>query len=231
MTGSSPSAVDADDATPRKRIGRPPRIDREAIARAVVEIGFDEVTMKKAADHIGVSVPGLYHYVKGRDDLIRLAAEYAVAAVDLPVYTSQTWQDWLREWGRYMDRSMSDRPEVFQHFLTASLDEVRVTHVLGAALERLVDAGLTTEQAYEAWQAVSAMALGTAAGRIRERSASAAGSWAQRTQEVLDGTDGDEMRTLREVVTSTRTSAEDVLERQLDIVIRGIESRLADDAD
>ena len=55
----------------RKRIGRPPRIDLAAIADAVLVIGFDDVTMRRVADHLGVSVPGLYHYVKGRDDLLR----------------------------------------------------------------------------------------------------------------------------------------------------------------
>ena len=46
---------------------------------AVIELGFADVTMKSAAEHLGVSVPGLYHYVNGKDDLIRVAADYQLA--------------------------------------------------------------------------------------------------------------------------------------------------------
>lgn len=237
MAGSSPPSnrgtTDELPAAPvptsaRKRIGRPPRIDRETIARAVVEIGFDEVTMKRAADHIGVSVPGLYHYVKGRDDLIRLAADYAVSAVDLPVYSGQTWQEWLREWGRYVDRSMSDRPEVFQHFLTAGLDDGRVLEVMGTAIERLVEAGLTPGQAIEAWQAVASVALGAAANRIRERAATEQGHpWPSRVHAVLARLDPDQFPAMHEIAAAHLPRSGDALERQLDIVILGIEARLA----
>src|SRR5690606_37828697 len=84
-----------------RRVGGPPRIDRAAIARAVTEIGLDEVTVKRVADHLGVSVPGLYHHVRGRDDLLRLAAEHSLARLRLPEDRGQHWAVWLREWARY----------------------------------------------------------------------------------------------------------------------------------
>jgi AcrR family transcriptional regulator len=36
------------------------------------------------ADRLGVSVPGLYHYVSGREDLIRLAAEQSALRMTMP---------------------------------------------------------------------------------------------------------------------------------------------------
>src|SRR5690606_42008290 len=49
-----------------RRVGRPPRIDRDAIARAVTEIGLDEGTVKRVAGHPGVRVPRPPHPVPGR---------------------------------------------------------------------------------------------------------------------------------------------------------------------
>ena len=209
-----------------KRIGRPPRIDKDAIARAVLEIGFDEVTMKRAAEHLGVSVPGLYHYVRGRDDLIRLAADHAMSGVALPVYKGQTWEDWLREWGRYIDRSMSLRPEVLQHFLTASIDDTRVIEVMGGALDRLVELGLTPEFAFEAWQMVAAVATGAAAGRVRERSAAESGQpWIARVHSILARMEPSELPALRAIASSRLPNAAQNLDRQLDTVIAGLQAR------
>ena len=44
-----------------RRVGRPPRIDRDAIARAVTEIGLDE--SPSSGRRPPGSVPGLYHHV------------------------------------------------------------------------------------------------------------------------------------------------------------------------
>lgn len=152
-----------------KRIGRPPRIDRDAIARAVLDIGFDDVTMKRTAEHLGVSVPGLYHYVSGKDDLVRLAADYSLSRMQLPEHTGQDWATWLSEWAHHIRTSMGSSPELFTHFLEAGLDEERFATVVGSALRVLVQQGFTPEAAQEAWALVSAVSLGTAAADLRLR--------------------------------------------------------------
>lgn len=152
-----------------KRIGRPPRIDREAIAQAVLEIGFDDVTMKRTAQHLGVSVPGLYHYVRGKDDLVRLAAGYSLSRIRLPEHTGQDWETWLRDWAHYIRGSMGSSPELFTHFLEGGLDEDRFATVVGAALDVLVQLGFSPEAAHEAWGLISAVSLGTAAADLRLR--------------------------------------------------------------
>ncbi len=127
----------------RPRIGRPPRIDLDAIARAVIEVGFADVTMKSAAEHLGVSVPGLYHYVNGKDDLIRVAADYQLATLTPPVYDDQDWATWLAEWAHHTYRALSSRPELFDLYVSDELDEARTMHVIGSALGPLLDMGFT----------------------------------------------------------------------------------------
>ena len=63
----------------RGKVGRPARIDRTAIAEAVLDLGLDGISMKAVADHLGVSVAGLYHHVANRRELLVLAAEHSLA--------------------------------------------------------------------------------------------------------------------------------------------------------
>jgi AcrR family transcriptional regulator len=158
----------------RKRIGRPPRIDRAAIADAVLAVGFEQATMRRVAEHLGVSVPGLYHYVKGRDDLVRLAAGRALAQVELPEDHGQHWSEWLREWARYIRGAMAGRPELLEHFATGGLDQDRLTEVVDRVLVVLRRDGFTAKEARAAWEVVSAMALGSAVGDMRVPASAAA---------------------------------------------------------
>src|SRR5205085_1841085 len=88
----------------------------------VGHVADDDLTMKRVADHLGVSVPGLYHWVKGRDDLLRLAAERALSRVRLPTDTGQHWATWLREWARYTRTVLAERPELLNQFVNGGLD-------------------------------------------------------------------------------------------------------------
>ena len=76
-------------------VGRPPRINRQMIAEAAHELGLDQLTLKAVADHLGSPSAALYHYVKGKDDLLRPAAEYAASRVPLPEDHGQHWAIWL----------------------------------------------------------------------------------------------------------------------------------------
>ena len=51
--------------------------------------------MDRVADRLGLSVPGLYHHVRGRDDLLRLAAERTMSRIEAPEYDGEHWSDWL----------------------------------------------------------------------------------------------------------------------------------------
>jgi AcrR family transcriptional regulator len=190
-------------ATESRRVGRPPRITRAAIADAVLEIGDEELTMKRVATHLGVSVPGLYHYVKGRDDLVRLAAQQALTRVRMPEDTGQHWATWLREWARYTRDVMKERPELLNQFANGGLDDDRLIEVAGRALDVLTRSGFEPEAALHAWEAVNTLALGSAIEDIRERATARGGRpWTARVVLALARRDPDELTTLRSIVDS-----------------------------
>lgn len=217
----------------RKRIGRPPRIDLGAIADAVLEIGFDQATMRRVADHLGVSVPGLYHYVRGRDDLLRVAAERALSRVELPADQGQHWAEWLRSWARYIRAALTARPELVEHFVTGGLDDDRLLEVVGHALDILRRDGFDAEQAMAAWEAVSSMALGSAVEDIRERTAAERGRpWPARVAAALARRPAEAMPTLRALAAGGQVADRDrAFEERLTTVLVGIAVRQGMDVD
>jgi len=211
--------------TPRP-VGRPARIDRDAIARAVIEIGYDDATMKRVAEHLGVSVPGLYYYVRGRDDLLRLAAEYSLARTPMPVDEGQHWARWLREWARYTRSAMAE-PELMDHYRDGGVDTDRMVDVIGSTLDVLCRDGFTPEQAMVAWDATSRVAVGSAVADQRERALTDAGRpWIARIHAALVHRGPDEQPTLR-ALTASRAAlgSDETFEESLTTMLIGIAVR------
>ncbi len=156
----------AEPATGR-RLGRPPRIDRAAIAQAAGEIPLDELTLRSVAERLGVSVPGLYHYVSGREDLIRLAAEQSALRLTMPVDHGQHWAVWFCEWAGYIRRAFIRDPELLKHFIDGAIGTEVMAPNLDAAIGLCLRQGFTARQAMEAYDLVSECALGSAIAVIR----------------------------------------------------------------
>ncbi|HMQ39088.1 MAG TPA: helix-turn-helix domain-containing protein [Micropruina sp.] len=66
------------------RRGRPPVLTREAIARAVLEVGFPRLTFAAVRERLGVGETTLYRYAKDRDELVRLGLDHAIEQVEWP---------------------------------------------------------------------------------------------------------------------------------------------------
>jgi AcrR family transcriptional regulator len=209
-----------------RSVGRPARIDRDAIARAVIEIGYDDATMKRVAAHLGVSVPGLYYYVRGRDDLLRLAAEYSLARTPMPVDEGQHWARWLREWARYTRSAMAE-PELMDHYRDGGVDTDRMVDVIGSTLDVLCRDGFTPEQAMVAWDATSRVAVGSAVADQREEALTEAGRpWIARVHAALAHRGPDEQPTLRALTASRAALGRDeTFEESVTTVLIGLAVR------
>ncbi|WP_218131116.1 TetR/AcrR family transcriptional regulator [Lentzea albidocapillata] len=84
----------ADDR--KVRMGRPPLVDREAIIRAALEIGFSRLTMPAVGELLGVSHSTVYRYFRSRDDLAAAAVDQAVDAIEWPE-PGEDWRAYLAE--------------------------------------------------------------------------------------------------------------------------------------
>jgi len=207
-------------------VGRPPKIDRDAIARAVIDIGYDDTSMKRVAERLGVSVPGLYYYVRGRDDLLRLAAEYSLARTPMPVDEGQHWARWLREWARYTRSAMAD-PELLDLYRAGGVDPDRMVEVVGNTLDVLCRDGFSPEQALTAWETVSGVALGSAVNDLREEAlVQADGPWFARVHAMLERRGPDEHPTLRALTGSgVAADRDEAFEDRLTTMVVGLAVR------
>jgi AcrR family transcriptional regulator len=158
------------------RPGRPPRIDRAAIARAAGEIPLAELTLRSVAERLGVSVPGLYHYVSGREDLIRLAAEQSALRMTMPVDHGQHWAVWLHEWAAYNRRAFIGDPELLKHFIDGAVGPEMTAPAIDRAIGPCMRQGFTAREALEAYDLVSQCGLGSAVAAIRDERSRREGS-------------------------------------------------------
>jgi AcrR family transcriptional regulator len=154
--------------SPPNKVGRPARIDRDAIAEAVLELGLDGISMKAVADHLGVSVAGLYHHVSNRRELLVLAAERSLSRAPTPEDRGQHWDDWLREWARHVYRSFVDEPEVLSQWMTGALKWESMVDVIDSVIKVLGRAGFDPPDAVAAFNTVGCYAVGAAVHELRE---------------------------------------------------------------
>ena len=78
----------------RARRGRPPRLDREAVARAVLDVGFPTLTFAAVRKRLGVGESTLFRYAPDRDELVRLGLSLALESVEWPELKG-TWRQVL----------------------------------------------------------------------------------------------------------------------------------------
>jgi len=165
------------------RTGRPARIDRDRIADAAVQVGLADLTLRAVAARLGVTVAALYHHVDGRDDLVRLAAERSAGRLTLPADRGQHWAVWLLEWGVYNRASMVADPALFEQFLDGAISPAVIARGAEGAIAVLVRRGFEPSEAQEAFERISAVALGLAVASIRDRRSAARGE--QRPTEAI----------------------------------------------
>jgi AcrR family transcriptional regulator len=162
------------------------------IAEAAHDLGLDGLTLRAVADHLGVSIAALYHHVSGKDDLMRLAAEFSASKVPLPEDWGQHWALWLYEWATYNRDAFLAQPQLLAQYLDGVISAESIAENVDTILGLLVRQGFSILEANAAYELVTWCALGTAVGTIRAREAMKAGrSVADAGKAVLARSDPD----------------------------------------
>jgi TetR/AcrR family tetracycline transcriptional repressor len=74
--------------------GRPPKITRDEVIGAAIDLGLDTFTMHGVAARLGVAPPTLYSHVRDRDDLVEIALHSQLDGFAIPDQ-SLAWREWL----------------------------------------------------------------------------------------------------------------------------------------
>lgn len=78
------------------RMGRPPALNREAIAHAVIEVGFTNLTVAAVRDRLGVGQTTLYRYAADRDELVQIGLSHLLEHATWPSRDG-AWRDVLSQ--------------------------------------------------------------------------------------------------------------------------------------
>lgn len=212
------------------KVGRPARISREAIAEAAYEIGLSDLTLKAVADRLGVSIASLYHHVDGKDDLLRLAAEYGAARRQVPRDEGQHWAVWLLEWSIHNRDSFVAEPALLGQYLDGAITAEVIVDNTDAMLAPMVAQGFGVSEAQAAYQLVTSCALGSAVHAIRERRAVAAGHPAiEEFERILADRDPASLPHLRALLAEAAVTPLESFESRITTVLAGIAARRGDD--
>ena len=167
---------DSGSAAPTARgRGRPPRVTAAQIADAALAIGLDQATIRNVAERLGMSVPGLYHHVRTREDLLAMAAARSLGALPLPADRGQPWTDWLLEYGRFVFDALVAQPEIIGQILAGTYSSFRLAQHLEQVFAVLTERGFTVAEADLIWHRFSAAVDGAAVAEIGWRAGNEAG--------------------------------------------------------
>jgi AcrR family transcriptional regulator len=200
------------------------------IAEAAHARGLEGLTLRDVADDLGVSIAALYHHVTSKDDLMRLAAEYSAARVPLPIDTGQHWAVWLYEWAEYNRDAFRAQPGLLAQYMEGAIPAEAIAGNLEAILAALVRQGFSVTEANDAYELVSACALGTVVVAIRERDVAAEGHGsAEALRQVVASRGPDALPHLRHLLDEVTAAGRPPFHRRIATVLYGIAVRRGDD--
>jgi AcrR family transcriptional regulator len=142
-------------------VGRPPRLSRDQIVAAALEVGIDNLTMAAVADRLDTSHQALYRWVGNREALVELVADTYVQRLDVAPVAGEDWRGWLRRFADSLRRAVLDNlPGFAAEGLTTFRTTLPFLRLNQTALRVLTDAGFPPARAQRIYQTVGTALLG-----------------------------------------------------------------------
>jgi TetR/AcrR family transcriptional regulator, tetracycline repressor protein len=210
------------------RSGVRPSLDRARIVAAALAIvdaeGVPGLSLRRLADDLGVTPMSLYWHVADKAELLELLGNAILAEIELPPRAGP-WTQQLRDVHRVMFAVLLRHQNAADVVAGRARFEPAGLVVFERILEILLDAGLDEVAAFDAYLALYQFFLGFVTTTSREPAfvEGQQQGWAYMLTLPEDRFPG--IRAVTPVI--GRRPPDEVLEQGLDIVIAGIEARLA----
>lgn len=152
------------------RIGRPPKVTPQDIADAALDVGLDKANIRSVAAALGMSVTGLYHHVRTREDLLDLVAGSAFGEIASDAVKGEGFRATLVRYARSLFDLCSRHPEVIGIIYSGrgSVDPI-VARTLEHVMRCGIDCGLAPKQVYEIFVRLISATVGAAAVDASDR--------------------------------------------------------------
>jgi AcrR family transcriptional regulator len=125
------------------------------------ELGIDNVSMPLLGKHLGVGVTSIYWYFRKKDELLNAMTDRALKqyVFATPYVEAKDWRETLRNHARSVRKAFLGNPILCDLILIRSALSPRAAKLGAAAVEKaiesLVEAGLSPEDAFDTYSAVS----------------------------------------------------------------------------
>jgi AcrR family transcriptional regulator len=187
---------------PQARRGPKPRLSREAVVRAAIDVadaeGIEAVSMQRVAKELGYTTMSLYRHVDSKEDMLVLMLDTAMDGDPPGPREDGDWRAGLEEWCRgALDMYRAHAWTVFVAF-SGPPSGPNGLRWMEAGLRELVASGLDISEGLQILTMLSAVLRDTIRLEIEMTRA------AQSTGSTLVQTEDDYSRGLRRVVTAER---------------------------
>jgi AcrR family transcriptional regulator len=131
------------------------------------DVGIDNLSMPLLGKHLGVGVTSIYWYFRKKDDLLNAMTDRALKqyVFATPYVEAEDWRETLANHARTMRKTFLGNPILCDLILIRSALSPRAAKLGVAAVEKaiesLAEAGLSPEDAFETYSAVSVHVRGS----------------------------------------------------------------------
>jgi AcrR family transcriptional regulator len=144
------------------------------------QVGIDNLSMPLLGKHLGVGVTSIYWYFRKKDDLLNAMTDRALRqyVFATPYVEAKDWRETLRNHARTMRKTFQGNPILCDLILIRSALSPRAAKVgvqeVEKAIASLVEAGLSAEDAFDTYSAVSVHVRGSVVlQRLRDKNRAA----------------------------------------------------------
>jgi AcrR family transcriptional regulator len=131
------------------------------------DVGIDNLSMPLLGQHLGVGVTSIYWYFRKKDDLLNAMTDRALKqyVFATPYVEAKDWRETLRNHARTMRKTFLGNPILCDLILIRSALSPRAAKLgvvaVEKAIESLAEAGLSPEDAFDTYSAVSVHVRGS----------------------------------------------------------------------
>ena len=140
------------------------------------QVGIDNLSMPLLGKHLGVGVTSIYWYFRKKDDLLNAMTDRALRqyAFATPYVEAKDWRETLANHARAMRETFMGNPILCDLILIRSALSPRAAKIgvqeVEKAISSLVEAGLSPEDAFDTYSAMSVHVRGSVVlRRLREK--------------------------------------------------------------
>lgn len=144
------------------------------------QVSIDNLSMPLLGKHLGVGVTSIYWYFRKKDDLLNAMTDRALRkyVFDTPYVEASDWRETLRNHARSMRKTFMGNPILCDLILIRSALSPRAARLgvqeIEKAIAGLVEAGLSPEEAFDTYSAVSVHVRGSVVlHRLQEKNQTA----------------------------------------------------------